>query len=111
MIILSDVQQVVWFVVSDSRRVRREAVETYGDKVLTKLDDIELQHIGDAGGYKANQKGFMAAAGEMWLFSLCDYHVVSRYVCILCSLGGTSGTWASCVTNSVCTTCGPCEQV
>ena len=107
MIFISNVQQVVWFLVSDSRRVRREAVETYGDKVLTKLDDIELQHIGDAGGYQADQKGFMAAAGEMWLFSLCDYHVISRYVCILCSLDVASGTCGGRVTNSVCATMCP----
>lgn len=43
---------------------------------------MQVRHIGD-GSEAANdpdskRKAFMAAAGELWLFSLTEFHVISR---------------------------------
>ena len=74
-------QRVVWYLVSDSMAVRRQAKERYGDKVMTRLDGLTLKHVGDKGGFEdetERRAAFLSAAGEMWLLSLCDFYVISR---------------------------------
>jgi hypothetical protein len=44
------------------------------------LDSIPVPHRGDYSNNDPRKvEGLMAAAGEMWLFSLCDFHIISRY--------------------------------
>ena len=81
-------QRVVWYLVSDSMAVRRRAKERYGDKVVTRLDGLTLKHVGDKGGgglrdEAERRAAFLSSAGEMWLLSLCDFHVISRSVFLL----------------------------
>ncbi|MEW5300215.1 MAG: hypothetical protein WDW36_003161 [Sanguina aurantia] len=76
-------KKVVWYLVSDSVDIRRLAVEQYGaDRVLTNLGhalDHTLLPYSTAPATKAHfQKTAAIAAGEMWLFSLADAHIVTE---------------------------------
>ena len=68
-------KKVVWFLLTDSVRLRKSAIAKYGSKVLTNLDGVKnLKHIReDRGG--GGTAAMMYAAGEHWLYSLADYHI------------------------------------
>lgn len=68
-------REVIWYLLSDSVRLRKSAIIKYGRKVLTNLDGVkDLKHIRkDRGGGGA--AAMMYAAGEHWLYSLADYHI------------------------------------
>ena len=67
-------QHVVWLLLSDSLDIRSLTKNTYGDRVLVKLD--EPSHVAGMSGSE-QQEGMIAAAGEHWLFGMADYHVIS----------------------------------
>ena len=71
----SEPKKVVWYLLTDSVRLRKSALAIYGTKILTNLEGIkDLKHIRkDRGGGGA--AAMMYAAGEHWLYSLADYHV------------------------------------
>jgi hypothetical protein len=55
--------------------VRRSAKAKYGDRVLTSLDTVVEHILLDS---RHHDLGLMSAAGEAWLFSLADAHVISE---------------------------------
>lgn len=79
-------QKAIWYLVSDLKSVREDAVAKFGvDKVLTSVD-IHIEHSskeesacknGNCGNVTHN--GFSAAAAEWWMFSMADYFVISEY--------------------------------
>lgn len=68
-------QRVIWYFISDSVYLRRLVQRAYGSKVLTSLDPHYLRY----GSARAQDpsSSLLTAAGELWLFSLVDYHVLS----------------------------------
>jgi hypothetical protein len=76
-------QRVIWYLTSDSLRIRQLAKEYYGDKILTQ-DAISYVH-GDCGDQEAKRYGnctktsqdssIQLAAGQVWAISMCDYIV------------------------------------
>lgn len=71
-------QKVVWFVVSSSVALRQYVYKQYGAKVVTSLE-AEVKHI--SMDTSSSDHALMQAAGEMWLFSLADVHVISQASC------------------------------
>ena len=77
-------QQVIWYVTSDSLRLRQLVKQRYGEKVLTE-ENLRYIH-GDCGDSKAKRFGnctqsssdfsIRMAAGQLLAMSMCDYHVV-----------------------------------
>jgi len=83
----------LYYLISDSMLVRSKAKDTYGDHVITDLDGPVMHtdcapHNPD----KCHQvsKGLAHATMELYLFSLCDVHVVSMH-----SGFGLLGAWMS----------------
>eukprot|EP00877_Chromochloris_zofingiensis_P001650 jgi/Chrzof1/11486/UNPLg00418.t1 len=68
-------RQVFWFLLCDAKAMRRWAKDTFGNKVVS-AEDIVVEHV-DLGAKHGNT-GLIAAAGEMWINSLADYHIISR---------------------------------
>ena len=78
-------QKVVWYVTSDSLRLRQLVKQRYGAKVLTE-ENLRYMH-GDCGDSKAKRYGnctpsasdfsIRMAAGQILAMSMCDYHVTS----------------------------------
>ena len=78
-------QHVIWYVTSDSLRLRQLVKERYGNKVLTE-ENVRYIH-GDCGDIAAKRYGnctqtshdfsIRMAAGQMYAMSMCDYHVIS----------------------------------
>ena len=68
-------QSVVIFLMSDSLNVRTQAAESYGELLVTKLE--EAGHIQLTSGDQQRQ-AMIHAAGEHWLFGMADYHVISN---------------------------------
>lgn len=74
-------QQVVWFLITDSVELRRQAAARFGERLLTNME-IPVGHVVLKGRFRppdldAARDRFLAAAGEMWLFTFTDYHVIS----------------------------------
>ena len=73
--------KVVWLLISDSHALRQHASETYGAKLITRLNR-KLEH--SFGHQYTNTKahasieGFLEAVGEHWLFGLTDKQVVDK---------------------------------
>jgi len=73
-------QDIIWYVISDSRTVRHQAQQHYGDKVLTKAQ-ATVQHTANHEGRAAEGQevlsldGLRTAVGEHWLFGMTDFHV------------------------------------
>ena len=77
-------QRIIWYVTSDSLKVRQLAKKRYGEKVLTQ-DTLSYVH-GDCGDSSAKRHGnctrnsqdfsIQLAAGQLWAMSLCDYYVI-----------------------------------
>jgi hypothetical protein len=77
-------QRVAWLLVSDSVHIRQLAREKFGDKLVTNVGKAKVQHIGVNRNAEEKEEAskrpiFVAAAGEIWLFSLADFHVISRF--------------------------------
>jgi hypothetical protein len=78
-------QRVIWYVTSDSLRLRQLAKQKYGEKVLTE-ENLRYVH-GDCGHTHAKRYGnctkqsqdfsIQMSAGQLYAMSMCDYHVVS----------------------------------
>ncbi len=90
-------QHVLYYLISDSTRLRRLAAEAMGGKLLTSTD-APVQHsregqqggvVGGGGGRGGSTspkpsraevvRAFQAAAAEMWLFALTNYQVISLH--------------------------------
>lgn len=79
-------QRVIWYVTSDSLKLRQLAKQRYGEKVLTE-EKIRYVH-GDCGDSDAKRYGnctknsqdfsIQMAVGQILAISMCDYHVVSE---------------------------------
>lgn len=84
---------VLWYLATESRTIRRAAVQLYGDKVVTSLHSA-LEHsskenlvCGDLNGgaglneqqcRTVSKEGFTTAAAEWWMLGYADYHVITR---------------------------------
>jgi hypothetical protein len=78
-------QRVIWYVTSDSLRLRQLAKQKYGEKILTE-ENLRYVH-GDCGHSKAKRYGnctkasqdysIRLSAGQIYAMSMCDYHVVT----------------------------------
>jgi hypothetical protein len=73
-------QPAVWLLLADLAPLRGEAKALFGTKLVSKLgDDATIGHIVNAPP-EEKYGAFIAAAGEIWLFSFADFHVISRCV-------------------------------
>jgi hypothetical protein len=80
-------QRVIWYLTSDSLRLRQLAKQKYGEKILTE-ENLRYVH-GDCGdsNFKGKRYGnctkasqdfsIRMSAGQIYAMSMCDYHVVS----------------------------------
>lgn len=64
-------ERAIWFVISDTPRVRDAIVKKFPTRALT-YEGGTVQHLLYAG-----QKGAYDAAREQWLFGMMDYYVLS----------------------------------
>lgn len=76
-------QPVVWYLLTDSPQLRKEAVEKYGDKILTSLTS-RIEHSAKEASVcthdcQVSNTGFQTAAAEWYLFGLCEYFVISEW--------------------------------
>ena len=70
---------IKWFFLSDSVKLRQSASELYKRKIHTMAGMLVEHTFGEHGvGEKpsASQEGFLTAASEHWLFGLMDVHIV-----------------------------------
>eukprot|EP00798_Chlamydomonas_sp_ICE-L_P020594 gene20594-27392_t len=68
-------QKVVWFTLTDMTELRPRLEAMYPSRVLV-ASDATIEHM-----VKSTEKslmGFKYAVGELWAFSLTDYHVITR---------------------------------
>ena len=76
-------QRAVWYLISDSLRLREEAARAWPGKVLTRTTDLTLAHTRSSLLPSAAQNStctsFLDAAMEHWLFGLADAHVISQW--------------------------------
>lgn len=70
-------KRVIWYLMSDSMHLRKDAVGLYGDKVLTDLNHSAI-HIGNAGTHEERAEGLQLVMAEVYTFSLCDYFILSH---------------------------------
>lgn len=68
-------KKVYWLLISDSKMLRHDAQRRYPDIVISA--DIVIDHVQDHAEH--GQLGMHAAAGEAWLFSLADAHIISTW--------------------------------
>ena len=76
-------QRVLWYLTTDSRRIREYAVARFGaEKVLTSLSTT-IEHsskeasTGCSNNCTVSNTGFMHAAAEWWMIGACHYHVIT----------------------------------
>lgn len=69
-------QEVIWVLLADALTLRNSAKETYGQKVLTWVDE-PIHHVALTTDPDDNLKGLQTIAAEHWLFSLTDFQVYS----------------------------------
>lgn len=73
-------QRVLYYMISDSVRLRKLASAALGPKLVTSLD-VPVQHSRKE--YRLTEdgmrRGFASAAAEMWLFSLTDYQIITLH--------------------------------
>lgn len=78
----SPLQKVIWYLATDSRKIREYAISTYGDKILTSLA-AKIEHsskelnTGCTSNCSVTRTGFQHAAAEWWMMGACDYFVVT----------------------------------
>jgi hypothetical protein len=88
-------QAVVWYVMSDSLALRQAAKEKFGEKVLTDLGTKVVHpdcktHNPEACSVGAMNLSMQHSLGQLFTFSLADYHIYTRD-----SGFGRLGAWAS----------------
>ena len=71
----TDDQDCVWFVVSDSLEIRRQASEAYAPKVMTRV--TQPGHV-IAKQEHSQTKAMIEAAGKHWLLAMTDYQNISE---------------------------------
>jgi hypothetical protein len=73
-------QRVVYYLITDSMKLRRLAKEALAPKLLTSLD-VYLQHSRVQRGVPDDElrQGFVSAAAEIWLFSLTNYQIITLH--------------------------------
>ena len=73
----------MWYLISDSLRLREEAARAWPGKVLTRTTDLTLAHtrssVLTAAAQNSTCTSFLDAAMEHWLFGLADAHVISQW--------------------------------
>jgi hypothetical protein len=73
-------QRVLYYLISDSVRLRKLAVAALGPKLVTSLD-VPVQHSRKEYDLSEEglRRGFESAAAEMWLFSLTNYQIITLH--------------------------------
>ena len=75
-------QRVMWYLATDSRRVREYATTRYGEKLLSPLN-IKIEHsskeqnTGCSANCSVSHTGFQHAAAEWWMLGAADYFVIT----------------------------------
>jgi len=71
-------QRALWYIVSDVPHFRKHAVDTYGGKVLTIMDE-NITHIDELGdqNHEKNLRGLELAVAENWLYSLTNFQIMA----------------------------------
>jgi hypothetical protein len=74
-------QKVIWLIISDSLLLRQAAVATYGSKVLTDLErkpvHTDCQRFSPSECTKeAVDLAMVHSIGQMYTFSMADYHIL-----------------------------------
>mmetsp|Transcript_6767 Transcript_6767/g.18159 ORF Transcript_6767/g.18159 Transcript_6767/m.18159 type:complete len:480 (-) Transcript_6767:609-2048(-) len=68
-------QRVVWFVLTDVLSLRQRLKDRYGPRILTNTT-VVVEHTVKSD--VRSDSPFLQAAGELWLFSLTDHHILTR---------------------------------
>jgi hypothetical protein len=73
-------QPVLYYLISDSVRLRQLAAAALGPKLVTSLD-VPVQHsrMQESMRDALARRGFQSAAAEMWLFSLTNYQIITLH--------------------------------
>ena len=86
-------QSIRYFFISDSLELRKAAKEFYKEKLITNLEDEPMHvncYLHNPAKCDKTHVGFRNAVADMYLFSLNDFHVVSKT-----SGFGALGAWMS----------------
>jgi hypothetical protein len=60
-------------------------------QVLTSIDTVRIKHVARIRAKREDiVRPFISAAGELWMFSLTDYQIISSYS----GFGATSALWS-----------------
>lgn len=96
-------QIVIWYVTSDSLRLRQLAKMKYGEKVLTE-EKLRYYH-GDCGASPEQRYGnctsansdasIIRAAGQIFAMAMCDYHIITKGSSFGKVVVGLSNEWHS----------------
>ena len=73
---------VVWFLLSDSEKLRKHAKKIYGKKLITRLHrkiEHTFGHQYTNTKAQASLEGFLEAVAEQWLLGCTDAHVVDLH--------------------------------
>lgn len=81
--------RVIWYLASDSLRLRQLATAKYGDKILT---DVATSYAhGNCKGEECDKRGNLVhAVGQMYAMAKCDYHIYRKETGF-----GRMGAWLS----------------
>lgn len=74
-------QEVRWYLLTDSVKLRRQAKERYGDKLVTKTD-ANVAHTRKNRGKRERAdvvRSFQTAAAEMFMLGLTDYQIITTH--------------------------------
>ena len=72
-------EDVVWLLLSDSKDLRRQASEFYGDKVhILSTDNVEHSYGMQVDAPRASLDSFRAAVSEHWVMGFTDVHIVDK---------------------------------
>lgn len=78
-------KKAIWYLITDLKSVREDAVAKFGDKILTSVN-VHIEHSSKEESVCKNGNcgnvtlyGFSTAAAEWWMFSMADYFVISEY--------------------------------
>lgn len=67
---------VVWYVLTDMAELRGPLAAKYPDRILVKADVETIEHTVKSDSH--SRSGLLMALGELWAFSLTDWHVITR---------------------------------
>jgi hypothetical protein len=65
-------KKIVWYFISDSLSLRKDAYNKYGSKIITNLDDLAVHSA-----TQNNENPIRQIMSEILTFALCDYFIIS----------------------------------